>query len=163
MNKARQIKQAYDSSAEIYDSRYKEIQFLKYQTMLSGIELKGKILDLGCGTGLLAEFSEKKLFGLDLSFGMLKFAKKRGEIVVQASQEHLPFRPETFDAVLSFTSLQNSDDAAKTLAEAKRILRKDGIFILTHLKKFNFLKQIENNFEIQEISDCGEDCGFILI
>ena len=154
------IKERYDLTADIYDERYKEIQFEKFKLMLEDVELKGNILDHGCGTGLLKEFLGVPLFGIDLSFEMLKKAKERGELAVQGDLEQLPFKDNVFDNVLSFTALQNVEHAGLALDEIKRV-SKDKI-ILPHLAKFNLMQEIEQRFEIQEIRKAGEDTGFIL-
>lgn len=154
------IKERYDLTADIYDARYKNIQFEKFKILLRDISLSGKLLDLGCGTGLLSEFLNAQLFGTDLSFKMLKKAKQRGEIVVQGDLEHLPFKDKAFNNVLSFTALQNTQHTEKVLDELKRIA-KDKI-VLTYLNKFNFIELIDNKFSIQEIRNAGEDIGFIL-
>jgi len=152
------MQKLYDATAEVYDSRYKEIQFEKYAVLLSDIYLKGRILDHGCGTGLLAEFLRAPLFGIDLSFEMLKRAKERGEIVVQGDLEHLPFKDKSFDFVLSFTCLQNLQHPALALKELRRISNN---VILSYLNKFDFFEALQSQFNIQEIRQAGEDIGFI--
>ncbi len=163
------VKQDYDLSADSYDSRYREIQFEKFRIMLSEVELKEPILDLGCGTGLLQEFLGRKvkLFGCDFSEKMLALAEKRGEIVQLCDLNgRLPYADGQFATILSFTVLQNVGAQENFLAEAKRVLKKDGIFVLTVLKKTTdenkLIKLIEKHFTVQEITDCGEDFGFIL-
>jgi len=159
------IKEDYDKTAKIYDSRYKAIQFIKYQDMLDGVEVNGKILDLGCGTGLLAEFLSEKLIGIDISLEMLKSGKSR-ELFIQGDMENLPFKNNSFDAVLSFSSFMNLSDLKKGLIETKRVLNKDGLFIVTLLeKKFTdvFLVELNNLFNVQEIKKIGEDVGFVCL
>ncbi len=168
--KSTQVRQDYDLSADSYDSRYREIQFEKFRIMLPEVELKEPILDLGCGTGLLKEFLGKKakLFGCDFSEKMLAIAEKRGEIVSAADlNKKFPYEDETFATILSFTVLQNVENREAFLMDVKRCLKKPmGIFILTVLKKTTNEKQlvklIEKYFVIQEITDCGEDWGFVL-
>ena len=155
-----QIKERYDLTADVYDERYKEIQFKKFRLLLQDIQLNGNILDHGCGTGLLKEFLGTPMFGIDLSFEMLKKAKERGELVVQGDLEHLPFKDKAFDNVLSFTALQNISNPGLALDELKRIAKDKTI--LTYLDKFDFMKQIEKRFDIREIRQAGEDIGFIL-
>ena len=136
--------------------------------MLTKVALKEPILDLGCGTGLLQEFMpDKKIFGCDFSEKMLAIAKKRGEIVKLCDlNKKFPYEAKKFATILSFTVLQNVEQQENFLAGAKRILKKDGIFVLTTLKKTTNEKQlkklIEKYFVIQEIMDCGEDFGFVL-
>jgi ubiquinone/menaquinone biosynthesis C-methylase UbiE len=70
------IKNDYDKTAGVYDSRYADIQEEKYRVMLEDLELKQPILDVGSGTGLLQKFLNVKLCGIDISHGMLKHSKE---------------------------------------------------------------------------------------
>ena len=158
--KQKQIKERYDLTADVYDKRYKDIQFEKFRLLLQDVSLSGNILDHGCGTGLLKEFLDIPLFGIDLSFEMLKKAKQRGELVVQGDLEQLPFKDNSFDNVLSFTALQNIEHPELALDELKRITKDKTI--LTYLDKFDFMDLIEKRFDILEIRQAGEDIGFIV-
>lgn len=169
VGKKAQIKEDYEKSAEFYDTRYKEIQFDKYRTMLHKLKIEAPALDLGCGTGLLQEFfgSGITLFGSDFSLKMLKKARERGEIVrVCNLNENFPYETEKFATIFSFTVLQNVKEQENFLAGAKRILKPGGIFVLTTLKKVTnekkLIKLLEKYFTIQERVDCGEDFGFVL-
>ena len=159
------IKSDYDKSAETYDSRYREIQYLKYQGMLENIELKGKVLDLGCGTGILGEFLNERLVGIDISLEMLKQGEDR-EKFIQGDMENIPFKENSFDTVLSFSAFMNLSDLNKGLREVKRVLKRGGLFLVTLLeKKFTdqFLNDLNNLFEVQEIKKVDEDVGFVCI
>ena len=154
------IKEDYDKTADVYDSRYGEIQEEKYRIMLEDLQLKEPILDLGCGTGLLQKFLKTKLFGVDISFASLK---KSDELSVQGDAEQLPYKDNTFSTVLSFTTLQNLESADKMLVEIARVLKQHGIAVVTVLAKFaDKLKNAEKYFQILEIKSCGEDIGLVL-
>jgi len=161
-DKKSKIQNDYDASAETYDSRYCKIQNEKFLAALEGLNIKDRIVDLGCGTGLLSEFLNKKIFGCDISFEMLRKAKKRGMLVVQADLDLLPFKSEAFNSVVSFTSIQNLPKPDATLKEIKRISNSSSVIVLTYLKKFDFSNQIQKEFDVLEIRDLGEDEGFIL-
>lgn len=161
-SKKSKIREDYDASAETYDSQYKDIQKEKFSAALDELKLREKVLDLGCGTGLLADFLKIPLFGCDISFEMLKKAKKRGMLVVQADLDALPFKSETFNSVVSFTALQNLPAPDAVLSEIKRISKSDATIVLTYLKKFDFSDEIKKEFDVLEIRDLGEDEGFIL-
>lgn len=157
--KLRYIQNSYDNSANVYNSRYKKIQYEKYVNALSGINLSGKILDLGSGTGLLSKFLHHKLISLDLSYNMLtKFEGTK----VQADMANIPFKENSFDFVLSFSSLMNSDNIDNTLKEIKRITKKDGRIIISYLNKYDFSDKINNYFKIIKRSNLFEDELFIL-
>ena len=79
------VRTDYDRSAFCYEKRYRTLQWEKYVIMID-IPLKGRILDLGCGTGLLASFlykdagaltSDYTIVGVDISLNMLQRAKSR--------------------------------------------------------------------------------------
>jgi len=158
-------KKQYDLSAEVYDSRYSEIQREKYAFFLKNIELKEPILDVGCGTGLLKEFlTDKKIFGCDFSEKMLAIAKKRGEIVKLCDlNKKFPYENVFFNTILSFTALQNVEDVNNFLKEAKRILKPNGVFVLTYLNKFDFEKDIKKHFKVINKKEFSEDIGFVLL
>ncbi len=50
---------------------------------------------------------------------------------VEASEEALPFAPETFDLVLSAHALETVNDVPGLLAQTRRILRPDGLLLAT--------------------------------
>lgn len=148
----------YNQTANIYNKRYREVQREKYKLMLAGIELKGKILDHGCGTGLLSEFLKRELVGVDNSKEMLKI-RGSGDL---ADAEELPYKSNSFDYVLSFTTLQNCSDPERAIKEVKRVSKPKGTFICTFLKSFKLEPLLEKHFKIIEKRPCGEDIGFIL-
>jgi ubiquinone/menaquinone biosynthesis C-methylase UbiE len=162
MEKKSQIKEDYDKTAEIYNERYGDIQLEKYSIMLQDLKLKKPILDLGCGTGMFGEFlkAKKGITGIDISLEMLK---QSSGARVQGDIENLPFKSESFTTVVSFTALQNLEDAEKMLKEVKRVLKKDGTFVLTFLNKMmDKMPEVENHFDVVEMKTCGEDIGLVL-
>ncbi|MGC1119556.1 MAG: class I SAM-dependent methyltransferase [Candidatus Methanofastidiosia archaeon] len=156
----RRVQADYDRTAVFYDKRYLSIQWEKYSIMMDSPP-QGCILDLGCGTGLLSEYLCKRVVGIDISFNMLDKARTR-EQVVQADMDFLPFGNAVFDAVVSFTSLQNLSDVNPALKEVRRVLKAGSPFIVTLLNKGSSIKkEIEKYFTITSMKQCGEDIGFM--
>ena len=149
----------YDKTSNIYNSRYRSVQFEKYSRSLKDIDLSGKTLDLGSGTGLLSKFLKKKLISIDISQKMLIKSNSKN---VQGDMVKLPFKDNSFDTVLSFSALMNSNSPQKTINEVHRILKPNGAFIVTYLKDFDFTKDLQRKFKIKESIDCGEDICFRL-
>jgi SAM-dependent methyltransferase len=92
-----------------------------------------RVLDLGCGTGLLSERLQGELAGVrvvgcDYSAGMLHHAAARTRRIawVQGDALRLPFRTATFDAVVSTEAFHWFPDQAAALAEMHRILLPGG-------------------------------------
>jgi ubiquinone/menaquinone biosynthesis C-methylase UbiE len=92
-----------------------------------------RILDVGCGTGLLAariprELGGAAVVGCDFSRGMLRRAATHAPALawVQGDAQRLPFRGGSFDAVVSTESFHWFPDPAATLAEFHRALAPGG-------------------------------------
>jgi ubiquinone/menaquinone biosynthesis C-methylase UbiE len=152
----------FDEAAASCREETKALQWEKYMIMID-TPLKGRILDLGCGIGLLQEFLQKKIVGVDISFQMLKRAKTK-EAAVQADMDFMPFHDSVFDAVYSFTSLQCLPSLDYIFSEVRRVLKKDHPFIFTILRKWSsplLYEKVKSCFEIETIRECGEDMGFV--
>jgi len=99
----------------------------------------GRVLDLACGTGLVArevsatEGIRSGIFGVDFSPEMLSVARKvaaeaSGIRFTLADAASLPFPDGTFDAVLCQQGLQFFADRPLVLREIGRVLRSGGVF-----------------------------------
>lgn len=162
----------YNRIAPIYNALYREEQGLKMEVALDHLELprRGLILDLGCGTGLLASTAfrgeARIIVGLDTSKGMLSLVDPavRGAAnvhLVLADADHAPFRPECFDAVFALTLLQNMPNPRETLREMSRLAKLDAPIIVTGLKaRFapdsftRLLKDSKLEARLLETDDC---------
>lgn len=92
-----------------------------------------KILDAGCGTGLLAKKLSKfgKVFAIDKSPEAVKYAKTRGVNAKIASVNKLPFRNNSFDIIVSIDVIYHKGvNDKKALSEFFRIARPNGILII---------------------------------
>ncbi len=97
----------------------------------------GAILDLGCGTGALADFlrnerPEIPVIGLDLSLEMLQIGRQRGgggvNWNVQSDALMSPFRPNAFTTILIVAVLHELpyEIRRRVLAEVHRLLEPGG-------------------------------------
>lgn len=94
------------------------------------------ILDLGCGTGLsgvaFASYA-KRLAGVDLSPGMLAKAQSLSlyDTLLVGDIEALPETIGTFDLVVAADVLVYVGDLSKVFAQARRHLKRDGLYAFT--------------------------------
>ena len=105
------------------------------ETVLSHVQ--GRVLEVGCGTGLLLERLCRRGdgVGVDVSTGMLKRASKRlgrkaaGNLVL-ADAQRLPFNDQSFDSAVSVFALTAVPDLDAALAEMVRVVREGGTVVL---------------------------------
>ncbi len=96
-------------------------------------------LDLGCHTGqtaaALAESGLQKKIGAliqaDISPGMAAAARGNGRPVMVADEEFLPVADGSLDLVLSNLSLHWVNDLPGALAQIRRAIKPDGLFLAT--------------------------------
>lgn len=95
---------------------------------------RGQVLDVGCGTGLLATRlagAGYDVTGVDPSEGMLEVLRGRAPGIdsVQGSGAALPFGDDTFDLVLSVAVMHHiadPDEVGRALAEMVRVAKPSG-------------------------------------
>lgn len=88
-----------------------------------------KILETAAGTAsnLFHLPDHIDYYGLDISFQMLKYARKKARSanrtveLIQADAAHIPFRDDTFDLVLQMGGLQFMEDPFKSVSEMARV------------------------------------------
>jgi len=100
----------------------------------AGIRPGQRVLDVACGTGVLARAVKEavgphgSVTGIDIDAGMLAVAQALGPDIewFQASADALPFPSMTFDAVVSQFGLMFFPDAPRALREMWRVLKPGG-------------------------------------
>ena len=105
-----------------------------------------RVLDLGCGTGKQLAASHHGLAGiqatgLDLFYGMLVQARKRGAGIhwVQGDSANPPFASGSFDYITNQFSYHHIQDKKRMLSEIFRILKPGGRFVITNLDPWSML------------------------
>ncbi|MGQ9624128.1 MAG: class I SAM-dependent methyltransferase [Candidatus Bathycorpusculaceae bacterium] len=168
--KKRQVMKRYDLTAHMYDMRYAEEQEAKFDAALKSLKTSncGKVLDAGCGTGLLFKHVASKaetIVGLEISKKTLLKAKEHAENfrnvhLVLADADFMPFKNGAFHIVFAFTLIQNMPDSSKTLKEIKRVARDNAPIVVTGLKKVFNLQAFEKllkNVGLKIVSLEGEN------
>ncbi|NQU74454.1 MAG: methyltransferase domain-containing protein [Candidatus Omnitrophica bacterium] len=139
-----QIKKSFSKAAITYDKAsdfQKETGRRLVDMILSDTASEDMILDIGMGTGSitqeLAGTLNRRIYGCDLSWGMVSFAKKNtnGLFISQADMEELPYKTGAFDIIFSNITYQWAHDAKPAFLEIKRILKNGGRFYFSILIK----------------------------
>ena len=123
---------------------YNAVQQARYDWIQKSLgDLAGKyILDIGCGDGGLTYCLARAgvhMVGIDNEALGIDFAKNNiastGEMLecefVVGSAYELPFPDDHFDHVVSCEVIEHVNHPEKMIAEARRVLRPGGLFVLT--------------------------------
>lgn len=102
-------------------------------------DARGRVLDLGCGTGRSLPLFEHatRLVALDPCRDVLRRAARRapGALLVQARAEALPFRAGAFDVVAGGLVFCSVGDPQAGLREVRRVLAPEGALrLLEHVR-----------------------------
>jgi ubiquinone/menaquinone biosynthesis C-methylase UbiE len=128
----------FDAIASVYDESLPPHVVEHYLRKRAAFVLehcpRGDGLDVGCGTGLLAERlagAGYQMVGVDPSEGMLDILRARTPLVrpVRASGTSLPFDADSFELVITVAVLHHvadPGDVRQTLAEMVRVVKPSG-------------------------------------
>lgn len=148
-DKKRELKDRYDSTADFYDGRYRDIQEKKFRAVRKEFGDAEYVLEVGCGTGLfigdISQFAEFYV-GVDFSHEMLRKASSRAKdaLLILADADNIPLKDSIFDAVISLTLLQNMPQPRITIEEMSRMTKEDGKIIITALEKKHSTDEIRD-------------------
>lgn len=134
------------------------------------------VLDAACGTGygssiLQVQGKAKNVIGLDIDLNTMKYAGANysGSQVrfINSSIAELPFANNSFNAVVSFETIEHVAEESELISEVHRVLQHNGIFILStpndwglselapfHVRSYTLEKlkaSLSNWFEVREI------------
>jgi|SRR5665213_3814295 len=150
-------KKIYDIHSMFYDATFGRLVKRRIATAISHMNIgpDDRVLDLGIGTGVSLNFFPQdrgRIFGVDLSGGMLREARKKireqgraNTAVFQADAMCLPFADDTFDHVFISHVISVVSDPYRLVEEAQRVARPGArIVIVNHFQSTNrFLALLE--------------------
>lgn len=132
----RRVREAFSAAAPYYDAHAQIQGHIQQQVLGMAAEVFGaddRILDLGCGTGMMAAQAAASGLGWqvtqsDFAAGMCTRAAARNPdaLTVSADALALPFADAAFDGVFSCLMLQWVEDTARAFAEALRVTAPGG-------------------------------------
>lgn len=151
---------------DLFNNRYITRKPIYDFLVNNSIKITGKMLDYGCGSmqyrSLFSNISQ--YIGLDIAG-----AEQNGFVpdkdIVYYDGKHVPFEDNYFDSAIAIEVFEHVEDVEYGFKELSRILKKDGILLLTvpmtfplHLEPWDFRR-----FTIHGLKKMLEDNGFDVI
>ena len=141
----------YDSIAKDYDSTPEgkfTAKFKKKTLELCDVSDGDRVLDVGCGNGDLINAIRRKgnveAYGIDISPNMIEECRRRYDGITfdVSNGEKFDFPDDYFDIVTICCVLHHLNDPKKFFAEARRVLKPNGVLIVSELWQPFIIKQI---------------------
>lgn len=125
------------SPAEVYEERFVPALLQEWADQVAdaaGLRQDQRVLDVACGTGVLARAAVKRVgpggsvVGIDPNQDMLAVARRKAPNIEwrEGRAEALPFESASFDAVVSQFGLMFFQDRRAAVQEMMRVLRPGG-------------------------------------
>ncbi|MGO0906033.1 class I SAM-dependent methyltransferase [Clostridioides difficile] len=142
-------------SDELWGCRSESEHRHRYQSIEEIIKGK-KVLDVACGSGYgtfyISKFSQN-VIGIDIDEKAIVFSKEnytsKNLEYKRMSAYKMEFEDDFFDVVVSFETIEHisQEEQVKFLKEIKRVLKKDGILIVSTPDRYVSTEIINNNKE----------------
>lgn len=146
-SKRSQIESMFDDISKRYDNLNQILTFgLHKKWRQRAIDLidnnPEKILDIATGTADFAiaakKLNPKSIIGIDISEKMIEIGNKKLKRknlnnfirLKLADSQNLPFEDNYFDAITIGFGVRNFEEIEKSISEAYRVLKKDGILLI---------------------------------
>lgn len=115
---------------------YRERLLDRYRLLFNWLPATDSVLDVGCGNGIYTQWLGKKCgkaVGVDHNQKNLAWAKSEFPECefVFSNGENLPFKDESFGAVMLTEVLEHTRDDRATLQEIARVTRRGGTLLLS--------------------------------
>jgi len=144
----------------------------KKATRLADVPMGAKVLDVGCRDGLLKNHLDESVIyhGIDIVNGF-----KRKDITIQDITQGTDFKRGFFDYVFCIDVLEHLINPFFVLREIRRILKPDGVLVLSVPNPYHFKEIVWNLLKIkdrqghifswtkQTMQKLAEFCGFQLL
>ena len=148
LSKKQQVEQMFDNISGKYDllnrvlSMGIDVSWRKKVVKMVQAAKPETILDIATGTGdlaiQLAQNTNAKITGFDLSAGMLEVGRKKVADLnlsnriemIQGDAENMPFADNSFDCITVAFGVRNFENLSKGLDDIYRVLKPGGKFII---------------------------------
>lgn len=147
----------FDEIAKTWDSREKADPTNSINKLVSYSKISEgyKILDVGCGTGILSDAlieaagKSGSVKGIDISSGMINVAREKFDFknltFEHTSVEALKDESNSYDIIVCNNVFPHFEDVDGVMLNSIRLLKDGGLFVVTHLAGRDAVNKIHSN------------------
>jgi len=138
-------KKYFESYTDEWDKMFtaEDLEILSFLIDSFNIQTGARVVDLGCGTGILFDMLRRKVgkdgivVGVDFCSEMVRKARQNFPFEticeIDADVEYLPLKERCFNCAISFAAFAHFTDPRKVIKEVARVLKSGGQFHIVHL------------------------------
>lgn len=154
------IKKPTGERLEFYDFSDVTVEHLHRYAIANDFIKNKVVLDIASGEGYGSFILSKKaleVIGVDVDFEAVNNANNKylndNLKYITGSAENIPLKTNSIDAVISFETIEHHDKHEEMLLEIKRVLKKDGLLIMSSPDKkyYSDIPKYKNKFHIKEL------------
>ena len=123
-------------------------RFHKTLMTLKRFKPGGRILDIGCATGVFLDMAKKEGYkpqGLDISKYASEYAKSNFNVdVFTGYLENAPFPKKSFDIITMWDFIEHVNDPKATLKKAASLVKEDGIILILTTNEYSLMCWLGN-------------------
>ena len=164
------------SNSKLTAERYSQL----YRALSQHVHKQQEILDVGCALGGFLDYLQQRGFtrlaGVDMAEVYVEQARVKNQYRVKlGNAESLPYRDQEFDVLVMEQVLEHLINPVKAFQEARRVLKKGGIFCLgvpdaSRYADFYFfdfywllLREHIQHFDVDHLNLLGINEGFEML
>lgn len=145
MNNTEKIRKRYDRASKFYDIFEQPMEAMSLKKWRTEVvkDLRGKVLEVGVGTGKNIPYypNDIEVTAIDFSEKMLEKAREKAERfnknikLIHMDAQNMDFPDNTFDRVFTTCVFCSVPDPVKGLKEIRRVCKPDGkIIMIEHVR-----------------------------
>lgn len=145
---------------EFYDFSDVTVEHLHRYAIANDFIKNKVVLDIASGEGYGSFILSKnalEVIGVDIDFEAVNNANNKYSNdnlkYITGSAENIPLKSNSIDVVVSFETIEHHDKHEEMLLEIKRVLKKDGLLIMSSPDKkyYSDIPNYKNKFHIKEL------------
>lgn len=118
-----------EDNAELYSPT--DVRKDVYRNLMKRSEIKGNILEIGCGTGFMSTLTQNYT-GMTKRKSEVIYGKEHNLPIVYGDMLNIPFPDEYFDCVVCVHTLEYTLKQAEAIHEFVRVVKKGGYILILY-------------------------------